>query len=187
LNGWRGRQSLIIKTENLDFRERKIEDFSRELEWKKDSEICYLEGLTHEGLTIPDYNLNEWISISSSMGIDKENLLLSIYYTPLNKHIGTIGFFPDTSAGITGEVGLIIGEKDYRGNGYGTEALKVFIDYIFTKLSVKKIYALVYNFNKKAYKIAIKTGFIEKGFLNRFSEKYGFYKIYRLELDRKDP
>lgn len=50
-----------------------------------------------------------------------------------------------------------------RGNGYGTEALRAFIDYLFKHLNLHRIWLLVVKENKPAFKLYTKLGFVYEG------------------------
>ena len=54
-------------------------------------------------------------------------------------------------------------KKNYRSQGFGTEALKVIVQYVFNDLYMNKITLSVYDFNISAYKCYKKVGFIECG------------------------
>ena len=171
---------FIIRGNTLELRERVRDDLARELLWKKDKEVCYLEGLLHEGYKIPDYDITEWDNISHTDEFNRDKLVLSIYTH--EHHIGATGFFPDSQDISSGEVGIIIGSHDCRGKGYGTEALKLFINYLFEAKKVKRLYGVVYKFNERAYKTALKAGFTEINVISKYHPEYGFYEQSFLEL-----
>ena len=59
--------------------------------------------------------------------------------------------------------GILIGEADARGKGYGTEATRLVLDYAFTALGLHNVLLTCYEFNlagKRAYE---KAGFKEIG------------------------
>ncbi|MUK89497.1 GNAT family N-acetyltransferase [Ornithinibacillus sp. L9] len=56
-----------------------------------------------------------------------------------------------------------IGEKDYWGKGYGTEALNILLDYAFLELNLHRVSLRVYSFNKAAVHVYHKLGFKEEG------------------------
>ena len=63
----------------------------------------------------------------------------------------------------TAEFGILIGEADARGKGYGTEATTLMLDYAFTALGLHSVMLRVYAYNlagKRAYE---KAGFREFG------------------------
>ncbi|WP_425446497.1 GNAT family N-acetyltransferase [Dethiothermospora halolimnae] len=72
-------------------------------------------------------------------------------------------------------VGIFIGNKDYRSKGYGTEAMKLLIDFIFNQINVNKVQLVVYGFNERAIKSYKKNGFIEEGRIRQRIFRNGKY------------
>jgi len=68
------------------------------------------------------------------------------------------------------ELFLYIGEKDLWGKGYGYDAIKTFLNYIFKEKNFKYIYLRVYEHNIRAIKCYEKCGFKKRGIL-RFNKK----------------
>ncbi len=60
-------------------------------------------------------------------------------------------------------VGIMIGEPDARGRGYGTEAMRLLLDYAFTALGLHSVMLLVYEYNRPARRSYEKAGFREIG------------------------
>ena len=63
----------------------------------------------------------------------------------------------------TAEVGLFIGNKEDRGKGYGSEALRLIVDFGFKYLNLKNIMLKVNAENKAAIAAYKKCGFNEFG------------------------
>ena len=61
------------------------------------------------------------------------------------------------------EWGIVIGEEDARGKGYGTETARLMLDYAFTALGINSVSLHVYEFNIPARKAYAKAGFVECG------------------------
>jgi diamine N-acetyltransferase len=61
------------------------------------------------------------------------------------------------------EVGIVIGEPDARGRGYGTEAMRLLLDYAFTAAGMHSVMLWVYEFNPAARRCYEKVGFREIG------------------------
>jgi RimJ/RimL family protein N-acetyltransferase len=59
---------------------------------------------------------------------------------------------------------LLIGETEFRGQGFAKEASKMVLDYGFNKLGLKSIYARVFEDNEPAVRLYLSLGFkvIEK-------------------------
>ncbi len=72
-------------------------------------------------------------------------------------------------------VGIFIGNKDYWGNGYGNDAMKILISFIFNQMNINKIRLICYSFNKRAIKSFEKCGFLIEGILKKEVFKNGCY------------
>ncbi|QIB27311.1 GNAT family N-acetyltransferase [Caloranaerobacter azorensis] len=73
-------------------------------------------------------------------------------------------------------VGIFIGHKDYRGKGYGTDAMNVLLDFIFNQINVNKVQLNVFAFNERAIKSYKKCGFVEEGRLRQVIFRNGKYR-----------
>jgi len=61
-----------------------------------------------------------------------------------------------------GEIGIAIMEKEYRGQGYGTEVLKLALQYAFNDLILDLLGLTVFPSNLKAIHTYQKVGFRKK-------------------------
>lgn len=82
--------------------------------------------------------------------------------TKENKYIGNIKIGAINWHHRTAEVGLLIGNKDAWGKGYGTEAVKLVTEYGFNVLNIRKLWAGAYDENVGSVKAFIKNGYIEE-------------------------
>lgn len=60
-------------------------------------------------------------------------------------------------------VGIGIGDADYRGKGYGTEAMLILLRYAFSALNLHRVNLGVFAFNERAIKSYEKCGFKYEG------------------------
>ncbi|MCP3026485.1 GNAT family N-acetyltransferase [Halobacillus sp. A5] len=56
-----------------------------------------------------------------------------------------------------------IGEHEYWGSGYGTEALQLLITYSFKEMNLHKVHIRVFSFNERAISLYKKMGFRIEG------------------------
>lgn len=63
----------------------------------------------------------------------------------------------------TAEFGILIGEPDQRGKGYGTETARLMLDYAFTVLGLRNVMLKVYEVNLAGRRAYQKAGFTEFG------------------------
>ncbi len=59
--------------------------------------------------------------------------------------------------------GIEIGEANYRGCGYGTEATRLMLDYAFTALGLHNVALETWEYNRAAQRAYAKAGFRETG------------------------
>lgn len=60
-------------------------------------------------------------------------------------------------------MGIFIGEKDYLSKGYGTEAIRLILDFGFNYMNLHNIKLELISFNERALKCYKKCGFVETG------------------------
>jgi RimJ/RimL family protein N-acetyltransferase len=65
------------------------------------------------------------------------------------------------------EVGIVLGEKDYWGQGYGREALALLQEIAFEGLGLNRIFLLVIDFNERGQRCYRAAGFREEGRLRQ--------------------
>jgi len=78
------------------------------------------------------------------------------------KHIGTC--FMQNVDGESGELAIEIGDKDYWGKGYGTEAVRALVNQWLSN-GLKRIWLKVLPWNARAIRCYQKAGFAHKGHL----------------------
>jgi RimJ/RimL family protein N-acetyltransferase len=59
--------------------------------------------------------------------------------------------------------GIVLGEKDYWGQGYGTDAARTMLKFAFEELNLHRVMLDVYDFNPRAMRCYEKVGFRHEG------------------------
>lgn len=80
----------------------------------------------------------------------------------------------DWKNGVT-SLGIFIGSSEHRGKGYGTDAMRVLMEFIFMQMNVNKIRLTVYSYNIPGIKCYEKCGFKVEGVLRREIFRDGKY------------
>ncbi len=71
--------------------------------------------------------------------------------------------------------GIVIGDANLRGRGYGSEAIRLLQKHAFERLNLNKLELEVYDFNTNAYRCYLKCGFKEEGRLRESHYIHGWY------------
>ena len=104
-----------------------------------------------------------------------------------NKHIGNIGISDINWINRRGTTGALIGEKDYWGKGYGTEAKLLLLKHAFDTLGLEKICSTVLSTNPRSKAYLEKTGYQEEGCLRRHQLVNGVkVDLFIMALFRED-
>lgn len=85
------------------------------------------------------------------------------------------------------EVGIFIGDKNYWNKGYGTDAMRILIRFIFEQMNINKIKLNVYEFNPRAVRCYEKCGFKKEGTLRQEIFRDGkYYDQYIMSILREE-
>lgn len=84
-----------------------------------------------------------------------------------NVLIGNCAFHKIESKERSAEVGIVIGEKAYWGQGYGREALKLLLEIGFEGLGLNRIWLRYLDFNARGHRCYLAAGFVEEGRLRQ--------------------
>ena len=87
----------------------------------------------------------------------------AIYTLPEMRPIGVINIRDFTNPHGTAEFGITIGDPADRGQGFGTEATRLLLDYAFTVLGVHNVWLDTPAYNSGAIRAYEKAGFREIG------------------------
>lgn len=79
------------------------------------------------------------------------------------KKIGFVGLGGFNWAAQLAWVGIGIGDPEYRGKGYGTEAMKLILKYAFRGLNLHRVSLDVFDYNTRAIRSYEKCGFVHEG------------------------
>lgn len=90
-------------------------------------------------------------------------LWFTIYVIDGWRPIGTTDLFEIDYRLRTGRFGMMIGEADGRGQGYGTETVRLMLDYAFTALGLHNVMLSVSEYNLAGRRAYEKAGFKEMG------------------------
>ncbi|MFC1918266.1 GNAT family N-acetyltransferase, partial [Chloroflexota bacterium] len=94
-------------------------------------------------------------------------------------HIGNCTYYNVDRKKGEAEVGIMIGEKDYWGRGYGSEALQALVKHIFRRTKLDRLYLKTLDWNLRAQRCFAKCGFIPCGKMNRDSYNFAIMELSR--------
>jgi RimJ/RimL family protein N-acetyltransferase len=89
--------------------------------------------------------------------------------------IGQCGLFQFDAVAQSCALGITIGDKGYWGRGYGSDAIRLLLDYAFRLRNLRRVYLTVNSTNERAIRAYRACGFVEEGRLRQHVWSAGQY------------
>jgi ribosomal-protein-alanine N-acetyltransferase len=99
--------------------------------------------------------------------------------------IGMVSCYNIDERNGNGELGIYLGEKEYWGQGYGTDALVTFLRHLFGDLRFNLIYLHTYESNVRAQRSYSHAGFTITERRRRYSPRLGYHDEVRMSVTRE--
>ena len=135
---------------------RNVEDVEKYTEWMNDFETTDYTG--RSGMMVSLTGEKKYLEEHAN-----DEASFAIVTLDDDKLIGTVGLEKINRNDRNATLGIFIGDKDYRSKGYGTEAIRLVLDYGFNYMNLKNIKLDFVEFNERAFKCYKKCGFKEYG------------------------
>ena len=162
----------MIYGERIRLRAAERNDVKTFYNWVNDPEVTrYLS--MYLPLSIVDEE--NWFNSMSQRPQSEKTLSIEIRNESGWKLIGNCGVFDIDTVTRSGELGIMLGEKDEWNKGYGTEAMMLLVKHCFNTLNFNRVHLRVYAENLRAKRSYEKAGFVEQGRLREAVYKHGKY------------
>ncbi|RPI47357.1 MAG: N-acetyltransferase, partial [Chloroflexi bacterium] len=132
-----------------------------DVRWQRDSEFHRLLD-NNPAQFNSEKKIKEWFEKQSENGFKPEQYSFSVRTLDEDKFIGFLGLWVDL---IHSEawVGLGIGEREFWSKGYGTDMMKLCIQYVFAELGLARLSLGLLEYNPRALRSYEKAGFRLEG------------------------
>lgn len=135
---------------------RSTEDVEQFTEWLNDFETADYLGMSGKLITFE----GERKFLEENSSPEATFVIVNIEN---DKMIGTVSLENIDWINRTATLGIFIGDKEFRNNGYGTEAIRLILEYGFKYMNLWNIKLDLMEFNERAYACYKKCGFKEYG------------------------
>lgn len=159
----------MIKGKRVNLVPLNDECFDLILTWVNDPEIREFTG---SRFPVSRIEHEVWFK---SRAIDKYNKTFAIQLVDTKKFIGIVGNNEYDPINRTTYPFIYIGNSDYKGKGYGQEALNLIINFCFHELNIHKVFGYLFSYNKASKNMLEKCGYILEGTLKEHWYKNGKY------------
>ena len=172
----------LIRGERLYLRSIERDDLQRCHAWMNDED---LRGTLAQRYPMSLAREADWVE-RATRGQDTSELSLAICLVQADRHIGNCGFVQIDRDNATATLGIVIGEMDCRGQGFGEEAVRTLCRFGFEEMGLHKIRLDVYADNP-AVKTYERVGFRKEGLLRQEAFRKGRHiDVIRMGLLREE-
>ena len=171
---------VVVEGEKVLLREKRVEDAADDYAWRTDEELARLDATWPLHMSYADFlrysseELNFPSPRSRRFAID----------TLDGKHIGNCMCYDIDLRGGEAELGIMIGDRDYWGKGYGTDSVDLLLRHIFTGTTIARVYLHTLDWNHRARRSFAKAGFREVKTVRRSGKDFMLMEVYRSEWER---
>jgi RimJ/RimL family protein N-acetyltransferase len=135
------------------------ETFSR---WYRDSEYWRLMA-SNPAMPHSPQSIKKWLEKLEQNNPPAESFWFLVRTLEDDKLIGEVELDGVQWAHGDTFVGISLGEREYWGRGYGTDAMRVMLRYAFMELNLFRVSLNVYGYNRRAIRSYEKVGFKYEG------------------------
>ncbi len=158
----------------IKLRKKKLDDLFNDYAWRIDPDLAKFDARPPQVIPFNDFLASYVQEMTPS--VDSCRFAIE---TLDGKQIGNCMYFNlDKKTGQV-EIGIMIGNRDYWNQSYGTDAIKALLDHVFNNLPVTIVYLHTLNWNVRAHHSFYKCGFTACGFVMRDG-----YSFVRMETTR---
>lgn len=158
-------------TNRIYLRAFELEDYKTTIHWRRDDEIWGMLGG-------PKYFVSEsyekkWVENEI---FNSNDVKLAVCLIENDQHIGNVYFTDINQINQSCHTHVLIGDKNFWGNGYAREALIAGIDYMKKERNIHRFEAKVLESNKASLRMHQKCGYEIEGLLRKSVYKNGSFQ-----------
>lgn len=148
-------------------------DLDAVMKWVHDEEVTrFISAVVFPASSIEEERFIETVA----SGKDPSNKEFVIETLSKRKYIGGIGLHNINWLSRNARLGIVIGDKQYWGRGFGTDAVQVLLRLAFEKMGLHRVELVVFTFNERAIACYEKCGFRREGVLRDYEFKLGAFR-----------
>ncbi len=156
-------------------REKRVEDIPDEYAWRVDEELSRLDATRPLTMSYDDF-----------LKYSKEEMQFPNFRskrlaveTIEGVHIGNVMYYDLNMRNAETELGIMIGNKEYWGKGYGTDIVKTLLKHLFEDLKLERVYLHTLAWNYRAQSSFSKSGFREIRAVRRGGQDFLLMEVNR--------
>ena len=148
--------TIVASGSIVTIREKKISDLENDYNWRRDPELAAFDASSPIRSSFVSYKKMMQSQLNYP---EQKRRTYAIEDKLTSRHVGNIMYYDYNPLRQETEIGITIGDRKYWSRGLGTEAISLFVEYLFNELKLKKIYLHTLAWNFRAQRCFKKAGF----------------------------
>jgi RimJ/RimL family protein N-acetyltransferase len=177
LAGFQPLRGSKIEGKKVRLREKKLTDVRTDYNWQRDPELAKFDAVSVLDMPFALYLLDYTAEIKRP----RRNRFAMAIENMEGKHIGNCTCYEIDEKKSETQFGIMIGDADFRGKGYGRDVITTVIDHVFRTTALNRVYLKTLNWNLRAQKCFMRCGFKPCGELKRNG-----FTFLLMEVNRED-
>ena len=170
---------VVVRGNKVLLRHKRLEDAGDDYRWRVDEELADLDATSPLRMSYPEF-LRMYQSELRHPSLWMRRYAIDTFD---GSHIGNCMLYDiDAVAGV-GELGIMVGNRDYWSKGYGLDAMAHLVEEFFKDPAMKKLYLHTLEWNQRARRAFAKCGFREVRPVRRAGRDFIRMEVTREEWD----
>ncbi len=168
----------MLQGEKVILREKLLSDVENDYAWRRDPELAQLDAA-------PTFRLShrEFTAYYGDELRHPNNKRCRFAIDSLGgKHIGNCMYYDIDTEKRQAELGILIGDREYWGKGYGTDAVKTLIEHICRGTALERLYLNTLDWNIRAQLSFQKCGFVTCGRITKGGNEFILMELFLSQL-----
>ena len=154
---------------------KKFSDVDRDYSWRTDPELADLDATSPIRLSLDEYGRHYRDELEYPSPWSARYAIETLDGT----HIGNAMYYDIDRSKRQCELGIMIGNRDYWGRGYGTDAVLTLVRAIFEDAEMERVYLHTLDYNTRAQKSFRKAGFRDLQSVRRDRRDFLMMEVFR--------
>jgi len=181
LAGLKPLRGAVVEGKKIRLRDKRLTDVRNDYRWQSDPELSKLDAAPNLVMSFALYLL-DYSSVMHEY--DHQRFPLAVE-TLEGKHIGNCTCYDIDEKRREGQIGIMIGDKEYWNRGYGADIIETLISHVFKTSTLNRLYLKTLDWNTRAQKCFTRCGFAQCGFLKREGYNFMLMELYRDQWEKR--
>ena len=167
---------VIVQGKRVQLRRKRLSDAPNDYAWRRDPVLARYDAARPTNLTY-----EEFLATYTQELLHPQPFRRTLAAEDHNGlHIGNVMYYNIDQQRREAELGITIGNPVYWGRGYGSEAVALLVDHVFTETAITRLYLHTLDWNVRAQRAFESAGFKDCGRARRAE-----YRFHVMEARRE--